>query len=101
MFLNRGTDAISIHSQLRDTEGKEDSALDPWIARKLLFPIARGLCVNWETGNRREAGEALSHITNSGSESAAIVSAMSKTLKKVRLLVVLQTPFYSENPKSP
>ena len=64
-------------------EGKDEGDMDPWISRKLLLPIARGLCVNWETGNRREAGETLSHITGSGPEASAIVSAMPKTFKKV------------------
>lgn len=74
-----------MHSKLREQEGKDEEDLDQWTARKLLLPIARGLCVNWETGNRREAGETLSHITGSGPVASAIVSSMSKTLKKVRL----------------
>ena len=77
-------------------EGKEGA--DPWIARKFLMPIPRGLCANWATGNRREAGMALAHITNSGSEASAIVAAMSKTLKKVRKAcpMVLYVPLISK-----
>jgi len=59
----------------------------------LLLPISRALCANWATGNRREAGLVLAHITQSGSESAALVAAMSKTLKKVNIsFVVLWLP---------
>lgn len=56
---------------------------DQRAARELLLPLARGLSANWKSGNRREAGVALSHITNSGHESAALVSGMSRVLKKV------------------
>eukprot|EP00977_Amphora_coffeiformis_P014558 scaffold4097_cov166-Amphora_coffeaeformis.AAC.15 len=74
--------------RLRETEGKEDA--NPWIARNLLLPITRALCANWASGNRREAGLVLAHITQSGSESAAIVAAMSKTLKKINPVRLLE-----------
>jgi hypothetical protein len=67
--------------KLRNGEAVNEG--DPWLARKYLMPMARGLCANWASGNRREAGSALSHITNSGAESSSLISSMSKVLKKV------------------
>ena len=49
----------------------------------LLLPLARTLAFNWAAGNRREAGVALAHITGSGNEASALVSTLSKTLKKI------------------
>lgn len=49
-----------------------------------MLPTARGLIVNWETGNRREAGVLLANVLGSGSEAASLVSTTSAKLKQVR-----------------
>ena len=48
----------------------------------LLLPISRTLAYNWKEGNRREAGVALAHMTGSGNKAHALMSALSKVLKK-------------------
>jgi hypothetical protein len=62
---------------MREGEEKGEAVLS------LLFPLARGLGTNWETGNRREAGAALAHIAGSGKETQELVQAMSRVFKKV------------------
>jgi cohesin complex subunit SA-1/2 len=56
----------------------------------LLLPLARGLTANWKLGNRREAGAGLGHITGSGQESSRLVSSMSKVLKKIEPVRLLE-----------
>lgn len=52
-------------------------------SQTLLLPFVRGLCSNWKAGNRREAGTVLAHITGSGAEATSIVSSLSRVLKKI------------------
>jgi len=54
------------------------------VISELLLPLSRSLATNWSSGNRREAGVALAHITGSGQGAASVVSTLSKLLKKVR-----------------
>jgi len=75
---------------LRCQEQQLSSDEIPDLSRRLLLPIARGLCGNWMLGNRREAGAVLNHITGSGSEAADLVSAMSRALKKVEPVRLLE-----------
>jgi cohesin complex subunit SA-1/2 len=56
----------------------------------LLLPLARGLTANWKLGNRREAGAGLGHITGSGQESSRLVASMSKVLKKIEPVRLLE-----------
>jgi hypothetical protein len=67
---------------------------DPTAAHDLLLPMARGLVMNWDTGNRREAGLILSHITGSGPDAAKLAAEMSSKLKKVRLLPLVWLASY-------
>lgn len=53
------------------------------LARDLLLPLVRSIAPNWKLGNRREAGMALAHVTGSGPETGKLVTAMSRVLKKV------------------
>ncbi len=54
------------------------------------MPLERGLTANWKLGNRREAGAGLGHITGSGHESSRLVSGMSKILKKIEPVRLLE-----------
>lgn len=69
-----------------DGEKGKESVLE------LLCPISRSLITNWKGfGNRREAGIALSYLTGYSHETTAAVAALSKSLKRidpVRLLEV-------------
>lgn len=60
-------------------------------ARALLLPICRSVAVNWKLGNRREAGILLSHIVGSGSDVSEIVSQLSKELKKIDSMRLLES----------
>lgn len=55
-----------------------------------LLPVARGLCTNWEFGNRREAGTALAHIAGSGKEAHDVALAISRVLKKIQPVRLLE-----------
>lgn len=48
-----------------------------------MLPLVRGLATNWRSGNRREAGIILSHIAGSGETAKSIVLSMSRVLKKI------------------
>lgn len=78
MQLSR-TDVVAPARQLR-TAGH-----DAGLARDVLLPAARALAPNWLSGNRREAGAVLAHVTGSGLEASEIVTALSRILKKVSL----------------
>lgn len=68
--------------QLRD-QGGEDAVENPKVCQDLLLPLARAVAVNWNEGNRLAAATELSHITGSGPEATALVSTLSKVLKKI------------------
>lgn len=53
------------------------------MAHELLLPLARSVAANWREGNRREAGHLLAHATGTGPETAKLVTATSRILKKV------------------
>jgi hypothetical protein len=60
-------------------------------ARTLLLPICRSVAVNWKLGNRREAGIILSHIVGSGSNVSEIVTHLSRELKKIDSMRLLES----------
>jgi cohesin complex subunit SA-1/2 len=70
--------------QLRNLDGGPE---DVDMARELLLPLARSVAANWREGNRREAGHLLAHATGTGPETAKMVTATSRILKKVSLVV--------------
>jgi hypothetical protein len=59
-----------------------EDTTDPWFTNNLLLPTARGLAMNWNTGNRREAGVLLANVIGSGSDSADLVATTSAKLKQ-------------------
>eukprot|EP00586_Coscinodiscus_wailesii_P000063 CAMPEP_0172480390 /NCGR_PEP_ID=MMETSP1066-20121228/5488_1 /TAXON_ID=671091 /ORGANISM="Coscinodiscus wailesii, Strain CCMP2513" /LENGTH=1957 /DNA_ID=CAMNT_0013241639 /DNA_START=101 /DNA_END=5974 /DNA_ORIENTATION=+ len=78
----------SMEERLYENTG-DDKASHDVLVRQLLLPLTRPLATNWQNGNRREAGVALSHITGSGSTSSHLISQLVKQLKKnspIRLL---------------
>jgi len=64
-------------------------------ANDLLLPFGRSVAFNWKLGNRREAGVLLSHITGSGAESTEVVTAVSRLLKKVQPVRLLEAQMAS------
>lgn len=61
----------------------DDDQDNVMLARDLLLPLVRSIAPNWKLGNRREAGIALAHVTGSGPEIGKVVTAMSRVLKRV------------------
>lgn len=59
--------------------------------RSLLLPICRSIATNWKLGNRREAGIVLSHIIGSGPQVSEIVSQLSKDLKHIDNMRLLES----------
>ncbi|CAB9499289.1 Cohesin subunit SA-3 [Seminavis robusta] len=57
----------------------------------LLLPLSRGLCSAWVGGNRREAGTALAHVAHPSAEVTKAVAALSKVLKKVDPVRLLES----------
>jgi cohesin complex subunit SA-1/2 len=78
----------SQEEKLRANENSEKESTPA--VESLLLPLARGLTANWKLGNRREAGAGLGHITGSGQESSRLVSSMSKVLKKIEPVRLLE-----------
>jgi cohesin complex subunit SA-1/2 len=78
----------SQEEKLRANESSEKESTPA--VESLLLPLARGLTANWKLGNRREAGAGLGHITGSGQESSRLVSSMSKVLKKIEPVRLLE-----------
>jgi len=74
--------------KLRCNEHVDEEDADA--ALTLLLPLCRSLATNWKVGNRREAGVALAHITGSGSEASQVVTALSRLLKKVEPVRLLE-----------
>jgi len=73
---------------LRNNEHLENE--DVTSARALLLPMGRSIASNWKLGNRREAGHVLAHITGSGSTASEVVDALSRLLKKVEPVRLLE-----------
>lgn len=74
--------------RLAETEAVTE---DVDLVRKMFLPFARSLATNWRSGNRREAGYALAHITGSGPEASKIVCAMVRVVKKIDPVRLLET----------
>ena len=74
--------------QLRCNEHVDEEDVDA--ALTLLLPLCRSLATNWKVGNRKEAGVALAHITGSGSEASQVVTTLSRLLKKVEPVRLLE-----------
>ena len=70
---------IKCRFAVNDDEAEEEDMMG---IDTLLLPISRTLAYNWKEGNRREAGVALAHMTGSGNKAHALMSALSKVLKK-------------------
>ena len=64
-------------------------------ARHLLLPLVRGFASNWKLGNRREASHAFRHITGSGSTASDMVDAVSRLLKKIEPVRLLEAQMAS------
>lgn len=62
----------------------EDHKAAGTLVEELLMPLARSLTANWNDGNRKEAGIALSYITGKSQEASSAVQNMARFLKKVR-----------------
>ena len=59
-------------------------------AKYLLMPLVRSFASNWKLGNRREASHALRHITGSGTTASEIVDTVSRLLKKIEPVRLLE-----------
>jgi cohesin complex subunit SA-1/2 len=57
---------------------------------KLLLPMARALCTNWDGGSRKEAGAVLLHIAGSGKDASDLVHCMLRVLKKINPVRLLE-----------
>jgi len=79
----------SSEERLRTNKGKGEGESRE-VVNQLLLPLVRSLATNWESGNRREAGVALAHITGSGSTAGALISSLSKHLKRVSPVRLLE-----------
>jgi cohesin complex subunit SA-1/2 len=65
------------------------------LPQSLLLPMGRAIVANWNTGNRREAGMFLRHITSSGPTAASIVAASCKEMKKIDPVRLLESQMAS------
>lgn len=88
-------DSHLIGGCVRFFRSKEDeftgSDKDEVFASAFLLPFSRGLCANWVSGNRREAGVALSHINHAGGYTAKFVASLSRILKKIQPVRLLES----------
>lgn len=72
-----------IENSDKDDDNEKNSSSSQDAITNLLYPLVRSIATNWSMGNRREAGVALSHITGSSLETSQIISCLSKILKKI------------------
>ena len=76
--------------KLRSIPGSEiEAEAANALAQNFILPLVRPIVADWSYSNRKEAGILLSHIEHSGSTISAIVTEMSKQIKRenpVRLL---------------
>lgn len=77
---------------LRDNDSGSENRKLP---QSLLLPMGRAIVANWNTGNRREAGMFLRHISSSGPTAASIVSASCKEMKKIDPVRLLESQMAS------
>eukprot|EP00804_Cyclotella_cryptica_P015054 CCRYP_000638-RD/>CCRYP_000638-RD protein AED:0.18 eAED:0.18 QI:0/0.75/0.6/1/0.75/0.6/5/233/1090 len=61
----------------------------------LLLPMGRAIVTNWNSGNRREAGMFLRHISSSGPTASSIVSGCCKEMKKIDAVRLLESQMAS------
>jgi hypothetical protein len=57
----------------------------------LLLPFCRTFLANWSQSNRREAGYAMAHIVGSGKTSQQILTSLSRLVKKMNSVHLLET----------
>jgi hypothetical protein len=77
--------SIFILTQLQNHDGGQDDVI---MAHESLLPLARSMAANWREGNRREAAYLLAHVTGTGPETSKMVTATSRILKKVSLVLI-------------
>ncbi len=75
--------------QLRDVENQEVEDVDR--VCDLLLPFCRAFVANWSKSNRREAGYAMAHIVGSGQASQHMLTAMSRIVKRMDPVHLLET----------
>ena len=75
--------------QLRDVEEQDSEDLDR--VCDLLLPFCRTFVANWSNSNRREAGYAMAHIVGSGRASQQMLTSMSRIVKKMDPVHLLET----------
>ena len=75
--------------ELRDVENQEPEDVDR--VCDLLLPFCRAFVANWSKSNRREAGYAMAHIVGSGQTSQHMLIAMSRIVKKMDPVHLLET----------
>lgn len=74
---------------LRGVEDQETEDLER--VCDLLLPFCRTFVANWSQSNRREAGYAMAHIVGSGQASQQILTALSRIVKKMDPVHLLET----------
>ena len=77
---------------LRDNDAGVENKKLP---QSLLLPMGRAIAANWNSGNRREAGMFLRHISSSGPTASNIVSASCKEMKKIDPVRLLESQMAS------
>ncbi|EJK58196.1 hypothetical protein THAOC_21703 [Thalassiosira oceanica] len=87
-FLESKNDSLRDNDKDEPKEGKK-------LSQALLFPISRSLVANWKTGNRREAGEFLRHISSSGPTAADICGKSCSVMKKIDSVRMLESQMAS------
>lgn len=68
----------------------DDTKAASTLVNELLLPLARSLTANWNDGNRKEAGIALSYITGRSQEATTAVQGMARFLKKINSVRFLE-----------
>jgi hypothetical protein len=79
----------SEEASLRDVEDQEFE--DIGRVCDLLLPFCRHFAANWSKSNRREAGFVLAHIVGSGQTSQHMLTALSRMVKKIDPVHLLET----------
>lgn len=74
---------------LRDLD--EQDVEDKERVDDLLLPFCRTCVANWSSGCRREAGSVMAHIVGSGQTSRQMVTSMSRLLKKLDPVQLLES----------
>ena len=74
-----------IEDEMKDAERNEA------FLYSILLPLCRGIAATWVNGNRREAGTALTHITDSGEETSKALSSLVRIMKKIQPVTLLES----------